>query len=155
MSRGDHLIVGRGLYTHHGIDLGDGTVVHYSGWHSGLKAGPVERVPYDVFCEGREPRIRRHPKATHSPEEAADRALERVGEDRYNVVWRNCESLCRWAHTGGEWSVQIGACTAVALATGVALGGVLMKTKALKPLLGPGALGLGLLCMTPRIASQL
>lgn len=33
MARGDHVKVKRmgGLYTHHGIDLGDGRVIHYSG----------------------------------------------------------------------------------------------------------------------------
>lgn len=29
MQKGDHLYVSRGLYTHHGIDCGDGTVIHY------------------------------------------------------------------------------------------------------------------------------
>ena len=31
MAKGDHLYVDRGLgsFTHHGIDCGDGTVIHY------------------------------------------------------------------------------------------------------------------------------
>ncbi|HRT20579.1 MAG TPA: lecithin retinol acyltransferase family protein, partial [Candidatus Hydrogenedentes bacterium] len=31
MARGDHIKVRRFLYSHHGIDCGDGTVIHYTG----------------------------------------------------------------------------------------------------------------------------
>ena len=30
MARGDHIVVARDGYTHHGIDVGDGTVVHWA-----------------------------------------------------------------------------------------------------------------------------
>jgi len=126
MSRGDHMIVGRGLYTHHGIDLGDGTVVHYSGLADGLRAGPVARVSREEFCGGETPRVRRHPKAKWSPGLAAQRALERVGETNYHLVWCNCESFCQWAHTDKEWSLQVLAFVGVGAlaAAGLAVAGV-------------------------------
>ncbi len=31
MHRGDHIQIYRGGYYHHGIDIGDGTVIHFSG----------------------------------------------------------------------------------------------------------------------------
>lgn len=31
MVRGDHIFVDRGIYDHHGIYCGDGTVIHYTG----------------------------------------------------------------------------------------------------------------------------
>ncbi|WP_206171903.1 lecithin retinol acyltransferase family protein [Thiorhodococcus mannitoliphagus] len=42
---GAHLISPRGGYTHHGIYVGDGHVVHYSGLAAGRTSGPVETGP--------------------------------------------------------------------------------------------------------------
>lgn len=38
--KGDHLKSSRGLYTHHGIYVGDGNVIHYSGLSDGIQSGP-------------------------------------------------------------------------------------------------------------------
>ena len=154
MSRGDHLIVGRGLYTHHGIDLGDGTVVHYSGLADGLRAGPVERVTVQDFCGGEVPRIRSHPKAKWSADVVAQRAEERVGESSYHLVWCNCESFCQWAHTGEEWSLQVLAVAAVgALAAGgLAVAGV--RGRFSKELVVAAAGRIGAVVAAPQVASR-
>jgi len=154
MSRGDHLIVGRGLYTHHGIDLGDGTVVHYSGLADGLRAGPVERVTCDGFCRGEVPRVRRHPKAKWSADVAAQRAQERVGESSYHLVWRNCESFCQWAHTGQEWSLQVLAVAGVGTlaAAGLAVAGV--RGRFSRELAGAAAGCIGAVVAAPQVVSR-
>ena len=55
MAKGDQIYVMRdlaalpGLYEHHGIDCGDGEVIHYS------KAGPepqIRRTSYESFARG-------------------------------------------------------------------------------------------------------
>jgi hypothetical protein len=100
MARGDHLRVRRSTgYWHHGIDLGDGRVVHYAGeagslrnvavhvssWEAFQRGGPVEIVPY----------------AQPEPTEAVvARALSRVGESAYNLLSNNCEHFARWCVTG-------------------------------------------------------
>jgi len=52
MGRADHIFVSRlgGLYTHHGIDLGDGYVVHYQG--EDWRRSRVRRTTVDTFLEG-------------------------------------------------------------------------------------------------------
>lgn len=53
MARGDHIFVRRlrGLFTHHGIDCGDGSVIHYTGetWSTPRS---VQRTALEVFERG-------------------------------------------------------------------------------------------------------
>lgn len=53
MARGDHIYVERigGVYAHHGIDIGDGTVIHYtaSNWREPRK---VQRTSIAAFARG-------------------------------------------------------------------------------------------------------
>ena len=55
MARGDHIVVGMGMVDHHGIDIGDGTVVH---WSSGL---PGEKTISDLTARKLASEIRRTP----------------------------------------------------------------------------------------------
>lgn len=123
MARGDHIKVRRRGYTHHGVDLGDGRVIHYSGLAESLAGGPVEVISHDNFADGRELEVVHH-RQRLDPDEAVERARSRVGEDRYNVVLRNCEHFATWAVTGRERSTQVRAAaatlgTTLALALGV------------------------------------
>lgn len=53
MARGDHIYVDRlrGIYAHHGIDTGDGWVIHYTGknWRDPRK---VQRTTVEDFAQG-------------------------------------------------------------------------------------------------------
>jgi hypothetical protein len=73
MARGDHIYVNRvgGVYNHHGIDCGDGSVIHYTSktWRHLRR---IERTSLEDFCRGDELRIRNY-------DEFLD-ALERVGQ---------------------------------------------------------------------------
>ena len=55
MARGDHIYVERlnGIYAHHGIDTGDGQVIHYTGknWRDPRK---VQRTGIEQFAQGGE-----------------------------------------------------------------------------------------------------
>ncbi len=55
MARGDHIYVERlgGVYAHHGIDTGDGWVIHYTGknWRDPRK---VQRTTIEDFAQGGE-----------------------------------------------------------------------------------------------------
>lgn len=52
MSKGDHLYVNRigGTYAHHGIDCGDGTVIHYTS-DSWLGQRKIQRTDMSVFAK--------------------------------------------------------------------------------------------------------
>ncbi|MEH6529364.1 MAG: lecithin retinol acyltransferase family protein, partial [Porticoccus sp.] len=59
MARGDHVYVRRfgGMYAHHGIDAGDGTVIHYTSSHW-LSPRQVRRTAMTKFAKGDEVYVR-------------------------------------------------------------------------------------------------
>src|ERR1700690_41986 len=78
---GAHLTTLRRGYTHHGVYVGGGRVVHYSGFSGFWQCGPVEEVSVSQFSAGRELRIVDHSKSVFSPEEIVRRARSRLGEN--------------------------------------------------------------------------
>ena len=130
MAKGDHLIAPLcELATDHGIDIGDGTVVH---WSSGI---PGENDPQNMSAWKSAPRIRRTPiqkfggqtqikvreyESCFDPDTVVRRALSRVGEGGYHVALNNCEQLATWCKTGGHCSEQV----KDAFATALRIGGV-------------------------------
>lgn len=105
MARGDHLIAEYPYYTHHGIDLGDGTVMEYGG--KGGDRMSIRRVHRHAFF-GRGPvRVRNYPRELLlSPEETVRRAWARLREQRYDLFNNNCEHFASWCKTGLHWSPQ-------------------------------------------------
>ena len=104
MAVADHLQVPRqhGLFHHHGIDLGDGTVAHYLEGHEILRSPleafsrgqPVSLVPYD-------------PQACSAAGVTLRRAMGRLGEQNYNLLFNNCEHFAHWCKTGRHRSAQV------------------------------------------------
>ncbi len=128
MARGDHIKVRRGLYTHHGVDLGDGRVAHYSGLANGLQAGPVEIVTRRRFARGRTIHVVPH-RVRLDPDRIVERALGRLGEDRYHLLIRNCEHFVLWAVTGRAESRQVRAAVAAAGTLALVVGGLVLKRR--------------------------
>ena len=106
MAKGDHLIVRRGWYTHHAIDLGDGYVVQYGrGLSDGVTAS-VHITSGARFSKGRS--IEVHSSLTsYDEDEIALRALHCVGEQKYHILWNNCEHFVNWCRTGKRESPQV------------------------------------------------
>ena len=102
MSAADHLQVPRqhGLFHHHGIDLGDGTVAHY------LEGHEILRSSTDDFSQGQPLTVIAHTDA--SPTRVTlQRAMSRIGEQNYNLLFNNCEHFATWCKTGRHRSGQI------------------------------------------------
>ena len=102
MAAADHLEVPRqhGLFNHHGIDLGDGTVAHY------LEGREILRSPLEEFSRGQPLRVISHPGA--SPVGVTlRRAMGRLGEQDYNLLFNNCEHFATWCKTGRHRSGQV------------------------------------------------
>lgn len=110
---GDHLKVSRGFYTHHGIYIGGGQVIHYSGLADGLQSGPVSKVTLKEFMGGSQVKkvVYKNPK--YSGMKAVARAKSRLGENLYDVHSNNCEHFCCWAITGNHTSKQVGVVEAI------------------------------------------
>jgi hypothetical protein len=115
MARGDrieveHRIVGSTVtYLHHGVDLGDGTVVHArpDDFRNPFGGGRVVRTSLAEFSEGRAVRVRNEPPAAFPAEEIASRALAHVDRDGYDLVIDNCEHFATWCATGRRSSRQV------------------------------------------------
>jgi len=134
MRAGDLVEFHRGLYTHWGVAIGNGKIIHLSGddgdglgTHVGGKLGSISgsvftisgvsfdkaKVRCDDFWD-----VARESKAdvNNSKDEyiRADaehvivkRALSRLGNIGYNMLWSNCEHFASWCRYGMAWSEQV------------------------------------------------
>ena len=102
MATADHLQVPRrhGLFNHHGIDLGDGTVAHY------LEGREILRSPISEFSQGEVVNVTEHADASPAGV-TLRRAMSRLGEQNYNLLFNNCEHFAIWCKTGRHRSVQV------------------------------------------------
>ena len=101
-----HLVSPRRFYSHHGIYVGNGRVIHYAGLAYGLRYGPVEDVSLERFAHGRRIRIR-HDTVRFDRREVVERARSRLGESRYRVLTNNCEHFCAWVLRNESRSKQV------------------------------------------------
>lgn len=86
MARGDHIYVNRygGMYSHHGIDCGDGTVIHF-GAPNWLTERKISRVPMAKFARGDEIHVRDYTAFRSAIEEGNDaKDLARSANARLN-----------------------------------------------------------------------
>jgi hypothetical protein len=104
---GSHLVTPRRGYLHHGIYVGAGKVVHYSGLAHGMRRGPVEEVPFAHFARGQRVWVRSDALPDFDVREVICRARSRLGEDRYRLLTNNCEHFCEWCLHGAARSLQV------------------------------------------------
>ena len=104
MAAADHLQAPRqhGLFLHHGIDLGDGTVAHY------LEGREILRSPRADSSRGELISTVDYPDGSCSAAGVTlRRAMGRIGEQRYNLLFNNCEHFAHWCKTGRHRSAQV------------------------------------------------
>lgn len=107
MARGDQLEVNRGGLRHHGVDLGDGTVVHFARYKRSRHKSEVRRTSRWQFARGDPVRIVSGPANGLTADDAVERANFMVGTRGYNIISHNCEHVATWAVTGVALSAQI------------------------------------------------
>jgi hypothetical protein len=107
---GAHLVTQRRGYAHHGIYVGGGTVVHYTGFASSAQPGPVAEVTLAQFAAGHTIAVWPHPCPKFAGAEAVRRARSRLGENCYRLLTNNCEHFCAWCLFGEGRSEQVHAC---------------------------------------------
>ncbi|MEM6424911.1 MAG: lecithin retinol acyltransferase family protein [Cyanobacteria bacterium P01_C01_bin.73] len=101
MARGEQVYVMRqlmglpGAYEHHGIDCGDGTIIHYR------KVGEAEvsRTSREAFAMGQQIYTREQPLSLIA-NDVIERAESRLGERKYDVFFNNCEHFATWCKVG-------------------------------------------------------
>jgi len=113
MTRGDHIYVGPVGYTRHGIDVGDGRVIHYGGEPGGSKAhASIRYVTLQEFAQGDEVRVRDHGES-FGPDEAVARAESKLGEREYDLFGRHGEHFASWCVSDRNASAEINEAAAV------------------------------------------
>lgn len=107
MARGDQIYTIReflkmdGVYEHHGIDCGDGTVIHYR-----KSTETIERTSKEYFTDSRKVYVKRYP-VRYIPDTVVKRAESKLGERKYNIIFNNCEHFATWCITGISDSQQV------------------------------------------------
>ncbi len=122
MARGDHIRARRFGYWHHGIDCGDGTVIHYEGEVFRAKFAKIRRVTMREFARNGDVRTVAE-SFTYDPDTVVGRAESRLGESGYCAFANNCEHFARWCATGICESRQVDRILAVASGIAVATAG--------------------------------
>lgn len=106
MARGDQVYVYREVvgipYEHHGIDCGDGSVIHYSK----LGEAAIARTSKSTFARGQT--VYTKSQATSFiADVVVERAESRLGERQYDLFFNNCEHFANWCKTGRSECLQL------------------------------------------------
>lgn len=106
MARGDQVYAFREIvgipYEHHGIDCGDGTIIHYSK----IGDAQVSRTTRETFARGGSIYIKTVVTA-FIPSVVVQRAESRLGERQYDLFFNNCEHFADWCKTGNGDCTQL------------------------------------------------
>jgi hypothetical protein len=105
MARGDHIKVHRPAYWHHGIDIGDQTVIHFTGEISQKADAEIKRTSLKEFLDRGKLTVVEYAKC-FEPDEVIRRAFSCIGDREYNLLLNNCEHFACWCKTGNFRSEQ-------------------------------------------------
>jgi hypothetical protein len=149
MAAGDHIKVHREMkwgvtYWHHGVDLGDGRVVHRSGEPDDLMNKTdacVVVVPRTEFAEGADVVVEDAVGVDEDSAPIVQRALSQVGRVGYHLIWDNCEHFAHWCRRGRWRSKQVRhagvRAAALGMAARAAAGAATGKVAVLGRFMGP------------------
>lgn len=110
MARADQIYAMRhfgameGIYEHHGIDCGDGNVIHYHKPEG--RDAIISITPRDLFARGG-PIYTKHQPVSLIAADVIERAHSRLGETQYDLLTNNCEHFATWCKTGRSESDQL------------------------------------------------
>ena len=90
-----HLVTPRRGYTHHGLYVGGGRVIHYSGFAGGVRRGTVEEVSLPCFAHGHAVQVMPRDSQRFENGEVVRRARSRLGENCYRLLSNNGRGIRR------------------------------------------------------------
>jgi hypothetical protein len=104
---GQHLFIKKGTYSHHGVYIGNDEIVHYSGFQQKFATGKISRINFKDFSNGQEVFVRVYFQDSFSPQEIVTRAISRIDENEYHLLFNNCEHFACWCISNQEISSQV------------------------------------------------
>jgi hypothetical protein len=103
MAKGDHIFTSIAIdgnpFTHHGIDCGNRTVIHYDG-------EKIARISRSEFGKGKNIFTKEYDECDPS-DMVVQRAKSRLGEAKYHALTNNCEHFAYRCKTGLHKSEQV------------------------------------------------
>lgn len=105
---GDHIYVKRRrrLYVHHGVYMGDGKVIHFTGSVREKKDPKVQETDLSGFLKGGVLRRRDYEERLRASETVTV-AKNQLSDSRYSMLWNNCEHFATYCVTGKRKSWQV------------------------------------------------
>ena len=105
---GDHICVRRRgkFYTHHGIYLGEGKVIHFTGSVREKRDPKVHETDLPGFLKGGTLR-RRDYKRRLPASKTIPIARQQLSDKSYSMIWNNCEHFATYCATGKKRSRQV------------------------------------------------
>lgn len=105
---GDHICVRRRgrFYTHHGIYIGDGKVIHFTGSIREKVNPEVHETDLSSLLKGEILRRRDYKKRLPACE-TINLAREQLLDKSYSMIWNNCEHFATYCATGKKKSRQV------------------------------------------------
>lgn len=108
LKKGDHIYCVRSCYSHHGIYDGNGGVYHYSntesndnGWlideNTMVSYSSLEEFVNTDYAELNTKINVRYYKTDLTGDEIIERCKSRIGEQKYDALYNNCEHFAYWA----------------------------------------------------------
>jgi len=97
-------------YRHYGIDIGDGSTVHFRGDRFLIqKSAWIQRTSIQSFLCSGELGIEDNVEYAFTKEDVKNRALSQVGGNfgGYNFIFNNCEHFANWCATDRRFSKQV------------------------------------------------
>ena len=133
---GDH-IRDVGAYDHHMlvvcvIDSSRLIVIHYTGELFSSSHVTVKEEEVEINLKKKTIHLLQYPKgvAMYTGMDAVDRARTKLKEEKYNILWNNCESFVNWAITDknqtnqGDRAARVGGTVLGVAAVGAAAYGI-------------------------------
>jgi cell wall-associated NlpC family hydrolase len=130
LNPGDHIYVKRRglLYSHHGIYVGNGKVVHYTGAEKEKRDPLVTITTIEGFLKGGKLRRRDYKKRLSYPE-TLTLAKRDISENGYSLPLNNCEHFATYCATGKKKSRQVHRAVKVLAGATLALTGAIIRKK--------------------------
>ncbi|MGL4985866.1 MAG: lecithin retinol acyltransferase family protein [Treponemataceae bacterium] len=110
--QGDIIKTSRFFYTHYGVYVGKGRVVHFAGDQNNEldpQSGFIQQASIDDFLNNGKIQIEQRSTQGYSRLQTVERALSKVGtaKGEYNLIFNNCEHFANWCKYGTKKSAQV------------------------------------------------